>query len=272
MKRHVIAAAITLAVGIGLLDPYACVQHSLEAAPDRPIPKAEREKLESTARAALTLLPEPRGYTLIEKSTTSEASESAPWNQSRARWAAPGTARAERAYEARRDHPDQPGHGEDLPDLEQRVFLNSALEAPQGLASEGNTPRAFPLRGAAAVEVTLIGGDDETGDSGSEPGRPAEGGRDRDPGQGGRVRMPVTPEAAASAVTILRIVVSDPATERAFKAGAVSGAIRLPAPRPPARAGAVRALVVELYGARRDVEALARRVRVAALRNLLDRP
>lgn len=253
LRRHAAAAVITAAVAVGLLDPYACRQYSLAgasaeaAAPTRTISKSERARLLSAARRALALVPAPRGYALDRKSVRSEADGAAAWSAGRGAWAAPGTARAERIYEP-------PEGGENAPPvMEQRVYVNSAVEVPSGLASVGGPPRLFPLPGAAAIEVTTIGAEDP------EPA----------PSEGGRVAMPVTPDQAASAITILRIVFADPMTERIYRSAASTGAVDAVDTRAK-RPDEIQTLVVELYGGKRDVEALARRLPVAALRRLLD--
>ena len=253
MKRHAIAAVVTLAVGIGLLDPYACVQYSsggslMSGSPAHPVPQADQDRVLDAARRALALLPEPRHYTLDRGSLMSEVEKSAPWNQARKIWSAPAAARAERAYEPIGDDAENAP-----PALEERVFVNSAVAMPEGLASEGGTPHAFPLRGAAAVEVTMIGAESETPTT-----------------QGGRVALPLSGKEAAAAVTVLRILIADHGAERAFRAAASSGSMRLPPSKAPARVGAVRSLVIEIYGGRRDVEEMARRVPVTELRKILD--
>jgi len=252
VKRHAASALVTLAVAVGLLDPYACVQYSAGSSlkrPISPISKTEQTRLRDVARRGLGLIPAPRGYALDPTSVTAEADDSAPWDEARGSWAAPATARAERVFEAARGSDDNAP-----PAMEQRVFVNSAVEAPSGLASEGGTPRAFPVPGASAIEVTMIGAEDAT---------PA-------PAEEGRIAMPVTPVKAASAVTIIRILLADPETERAFRATA-GGSTPLPARSPPARPGAIRTLVVELYGGKRDVESLASYLPTTSLRRLLDR-
>jgi hypothetical protein len=66
-------------------------------------------------------------------------------------------------------------------------------------------------------------------------------------------------------------VIADPSTERAFRAAAGLGSLTARPRKAPARAGSVETLVIELYGGRRDVEAVARRIPAPALRRLLDR-
>jgi hypothetical protein len=247
MKRRLLTTVVVLAVGIGLVDPYACVQHSSGSPLRRDVPARERARVLVAVRRALALLPEPKGYELDAESVTSEAAASAAWKDGS--WATPVAARAERSFAP--PDPDQPNA---LPALEQRVFANSEVALPSGLASETGVLRLFSLKGAAAVEATLAGISVED-----------------TPSSGGRVAMPVTPGQASSALTIIRVLIADPASERAFRAAAASGAMAARPPRAPSRAGSVETLVIELYGGRQDVESLARRLPVASLRKVLDR-
>ena len=82
--------------------------------------------------------------------------------------------------------------------------------------------------------------------------------------------MPVKPGQAASAVTIIRVLLANPKTERIFRAATATGHGPEGLARTAKRAGAVQSLVIELYGGKRDVEALARRLPISALRRLLD--
>jgi hypothetical protein len=271
VKRHVAAAVITAAVAVGLLDPYACRQYSLHGAHAEPaaapaasasalapadeqplasrlIPKRERARLREAAEKALALLPVPRGYVLDPESNTFGVGETAPWDEARATWSSPGAASAERVYEPRKRGENAP------PNLEQRVYVNSEVRMPSGLASEGTAPRPFPIQGAPAVGVTTI----------------CMEGAGAASSEGGRVAMPVTPDQAASAITIIRVLLADPKTERIYRSAAAVGGMPEGLDRAAKRPGAVQSLVIELYGGKRDVEALARRLPVAALRKLLD--
>lgn len=247
MKRHLLAAVVTLAVGIGLIDPYACVQYSSGSPLRRDVPARERARVLVAVRRALALLPEPKGYDLDAESVTSEAATTAAWKEGA--WATPVAARAERSFE-----PPDPDRPDAPPALEQRVFANSEVALPSGLASETGVLRLFPLKGAAAVEATLAGISVED-----------------TPAGGGRVALPVPPGRASSALTIVRVLLADPASERAFRAAAAAGAMAPGPPRVPSRAGSVETFMIELYGGRQDVEAVARRLPVASLRKLLDR-
>ena len=252
MKRHLVALVVVVAVGIGLVDPYACVQYSSGGSLKRTAPAAERARVLSAARRAVALLPMPRGYSLDRASVTSDADRSGTWDDTRGGWSAPVGARAERVYEpAGGDAADAP------PSFEERVFVNAEVSLPTGLASEAGATRSYPVPGAAAALVTMAGTE-----------RAAHAGQES---RGGRVALPLPPGRAAMAPAILRVVLADPALERAYREAADSGRLAPPGRRPPARAGNVETLVVELYGGRRDVEAMARRIPVAALRRLLDR-
>jgi hypothetical protein len=248
MKRHVLALLVLAAVGIGLVDPYACVQYSSGGSLKRTAPAAERTRVLSAARRAIALLPMPRGYSLDRGSVTSDADRSGAWDDARGGWSAPVSARAERVYDpAGGDAADAP------PPFEERVFVNAEVALPTGLASEAGATRAFPVPGAAAALVTMAGTERAKG------------------ARGGRMALPLPAGRAAVAPAILRVLLADPALERAYREAADSGRLARPARRLPARAGTVETLVVELYGGRRDVEAMARRIPVAALRRLLDR-
>lgn len=247
MKREAFGALVALAVGVGLVAPVACVPFSPGGSPARDVPARERARVLVAVRRAMALLPAPRGYQLDMESVTSEAAKTAAWRGGASEWAAPVAARAERAFE-----PPDPDRADAPPALEQRVFANSETAPPSGLGSETGAIRAFPLAGAAALEATMAGLDDP-------------------PARGGRVALPADPGSRSTALTIVRVLVADPASERAFRAAAGSGTVMARSPRPPARAGSVQTLVIELYGGRRDVEALARRLPVSALRRLLDR-
>lgn len=255
MKRTVLGALVLLAVGIGLIDPYACVQHSISGPLVRDVPAGERARALSVVRRALALLPAPRGYVLDKESVESDSERQAAW-EPEGTWAAPVAARAERSFEpVPADRPNAP------PVFEQRIFLNSEVKLPTGLGSETGTYRAFPVPGAAAVIVSMAGLD---GEGSSDGGAPSAG-------DGGRVALPATPQQRATAVTILRVLIADARTERAYREAVRRGTVQASPQRPPARAGAAQSLVVELYGGRRDVEALGRRLPAAALRKLLDR-
>ena len=209
------------------------------------MPARERTRVLEAARRALALLPAPRGYRLDRESVTSEAARVADWDGTTSRWAAPVAARAERVYEPADG--DAPGAAP----LEQRVFVNDEVSLPTGLASVGGEPRPFAIRGAVAVLVTTAGVEDA-------------------PAAEGRVALPVS-RGAANSLAIVRAVVASAPVERSFEAATRSGAMSAPPRKPPRSAGSVEAVVVELYGGRRDVETAARRLPAAKLRALLTR-
>jgi len=246
MKRKAVGALVALAVGVGLVDPYACVQRSWGRSVRRDVPAGERARVLVAARRALALLPAPRGYLLDQESVTSEAERTAPYRDEAGQWVAPVAARAERAFE-----PPDPDRNDAPPALEQRVFANSEVGVPTGLASETGTLRVFAIPGTSAIEALMAGYDA--------------------PPTGGRVAMPANPARIQTAPTIVRVLIADAASEREFRAAAGSGSMTIRHGASPARAGAVQTLVIELYGGRRDVEAMAQRVPVGALRRLLDR-
>ena len=132
------------------------------------------------------------------------------------------------------------------------MFVNDEVSLPTGLASVAGEPRPFAIRGAVAVLVTTAGVEDA-------------------PAAEGRVALPVSPEGAANSLAIVRAVVASAPVERSFGAAARSGAMSAPPRRPPRSAGSVEAVVVELYGGRRDVETAPRRLPAAKLRALLTR-
>ncbi len=84
MKRYVAAAVITAAVAVGLLDPSAAGSANDRQVPSRPIPKAERARLQAVAHKALALLPTPRGYVLDPESNQFGADENASWDEAHA--------------------------------------------------------------------------------------------------------------------------------------------------------------------------------------------
>lgn len=137
--------------------------------------------------------------------------------------------------------------GSDIP-LEARIAINGSRGLSPGLGSEGAAPLLFD-KGALAIEQTLIGAD---GDS--------------------RVALPLSAEAAAAAPTLLRIYLVDPKLEATLRKSALTGSVlpRVDISQLAAEDQAsVRSIIVEYYGGKRDVEALARRVDTKALRKLL---
>jgi hypothetical protein len=259
MKRNSLAAAALLVLGVGLVDPYACVQYSTGGSLQPEIPKAERDRLLRTAKRALAAIPAPGApYALDRESESASVEPRAAWDDAASRWMAPGVARAERVYA-----PDEEGTDAAPPPLEVRVFVNAATGVPTSLASVGGAPRWFRIEGAAAVEVTTLGAGEGASEIGPRDGSEGDG------TDGGRVMMPVSPTEAARAITVIRIVVADAGTERMLRETAEGRAVERAERERVARADRVESVTVELYGAKRDVEALARRVPTKALRELL---
>jgi len=141
------------------------------------------------------------------------------------------------------------GEGDDELTLEVRVAVNGSRYLSPGIGSEGTAPRAFEIQGALAMEQTLIGAD-----------------------AGSRMALPLSPEATAAAPTVLRIYFVDSKLETRLRKIAAAGKVlphvditQLTASDP----ASIRSIIVEYYGGKRDVEALARRVDTKALRKLL---
>ena len=250
MKRAA-AALVWLAAVIGIMDPYACVQHSLGSTLSRAIPQADRDRLVAAARRALALVPAPAGYTRDGGEANGASDETAEWNDALGRWAALGAARADRVYQPR-------AASDGPPPLEIRALVNSGLGVPEGLASVGDSPRLISIRGAVAILVTTIGAG---GGEEEEPTVPAA--------EGGRVALPLSRTSRANSLAIVRILVSDPATEQAVRRSVTEGGASVVAAKPTSSAGAVHSVTIELYGGKAAVLKLARRIPVASLRNLL---
>jgi hypothetical protein len=138
--------------------------------------------------------------------------------------------------------------------LEVRVSINGTKGLSTGLASVGGTPRPFAVEGAFALEQTIVGVDD--GKSGA-----------------GRVALPVDDAQADRTVALLRIYITPKALEQRLTTTA-KGSEELPgfdsSFLPSSKRAALRSLVVEIHGQKRDVEAYARRVRPADLRRRLE--
>ncbi|HEX5030160.1 MAG TPA: hypothetical protein VFX78_01725 [Candidatus Eisenbacteria bacterium] len=135
--------------------------------------------------------------------------------------------------------------------LEIRVSVNGTKGLSTGLASVGGTPRPFTVAGAFALEQNLIGAEDS----------------------GGRVAMPVDPSQAERTVALLRIYIVPKALEERLRAMA-KGSEDVPAFdssfTPSSKRAAIRSLVVEIHGQKRDVEAYARRVHATDLRRRIE--
>jgi len=133
--------------------------------------------------------------------------------------------------------------------LEIRLGVNGEHEFSPGLASVGGEATIVPSKGALAVRQTIIG---------------AEG--------GARVALPLSDEDARRAPTILRLYVVTPDLESRLRR-VVEETGQFPridvTQITAARPDAVAMIVVEIVGERRDVDALAPKVGIAALRPLL---
>jgi hypothetical protein len=259
VTRRIAAILVSLAAVIGLLDPFACRWYSMKGSlaavtavpadrlPSRPLPAAARSHLLDTAKRALALVPAPSGYALDRESVEAQAAEKAIWAGSA--FGTPGTARADRAFDPKDETAGAP------PTLEQRVFVNSEVTLPAGLASVGGSPKPFEVPGAVGVVVTTIT-DSEDSESGSS--------------EGGRVALPLTAAQKKTAITIVRVLLANSKTEKLFRTAISEGAMPVwtsPAPKKP---GEIQTLVIEIYGGKADVEAVAKGLPVPQLRKLLD--
>lgn len=261
-------AAVVIAMGavIGLLDPYACRQYSMVAAdvssppqgrmgepisakPMHKIPASAQAHLLDVANRALAMLPAPKGY-VFNNDADAKAGDEAFWDPERSTFRTPGHALAERSYDPSTASTNPP------PTLEQRVFVNCEVAIPMGLASVGGSPKAYNVPGAVAVEVTTITDSEDS-----------EG---KAPSDGGRVALPMTSAQKQTAITIIRVLLANPMTESLFRSGIAAGAMPAWTPPVPKKPGEIQTLVIELYGGKADVEAVAKRLRVAELRKLLD--
>ena len=168
------------------------------------------------------------------------------------RWV-PIAARADREYQVVGDETDE-SSVETSDEVVSRVFeiqvaLNGTLGLTTGLATKSDKPHIVELQGAMGVEQSAIPVVDSTkidsGDTGRAPEQP---------------------------MTLLRIYVVDPDLETQVRklhkeTGAFPGfgPTQVLADHPDE----LRAIVISYYGPKNDVEALARKIDVAALRRLL---
>jgi hypothetical protein len=254
MRRLPIVALVLMAAGIGIIDPYACVQYGAGGSLQRDISKKERDSLLRVALRTRDLVPPPGArYVLDRESDETSADAKASWDDPAGKWMAPGAARALRTYS-----PVDPDAANAPPTFEVRAHVNEETAMPRTLASIFGDPRPFKVGGAVAVEIPTVTTED-AGPAGSNES------------EGGRVAMPTTPEAVANSITIVRMLVAGAEVEAAFRAA--SEGKRAPAvPRTSVdRADRVESITVELYGAKRDVERAARLISVAKLRALLSK-
>jgi hypothetical protein len=262
VTKRIALILIGLAAVIGLLDPFACRWYSMRSSlasvtavpanrlPSHPLPSSARAHLLDTAKRALAMLPVPSGYLLDRESVEAKADEKAIWTGSA--FATPGTARADRALE-----PSLAGYPDGTPPtLEQRVFVNTEVTLPAGLASVGGSPRPFNVPGAVGVLVTTITDTEDSESGGSD---------------GGRVALPLTAAQKRTAITIVRVLLANSKTENLFRSAIPQGAMPAWQPPAPKKPGEIQTLVIEIYGGKADVEAVAHRLPVTDLRKLLDR-
>jgi hypothetical protein len=157
----------------------------------------------------------------------------------------PIEARAAREYQAGGDE-----ESEDSPKfLEIQVALNSTLGLTTGLATKSDKPHIMEIEGAMAVEQSTIPFVDSTRVDGGDTGRAPE-----------------------EPMTLLRIYVVDPDLETHVRklqkeTGTFPGfgPAQVLADHPDE----IRSIVISYYGPKSDVQAIARKIDVAALRKLL---
>jgi hypothetical protein len=157
----------------------------------------------------------------------------------------PIEARAAREYQTGGDEEDEASSKF----LEIQVALNSTLGLTTGLATKSDKPHIMELEGAMAVEQSTIPLVDST-----------------------RVDDGDTERAPEEPMTLLRIYVVDPDLETHVRklhkeTGAFPGfgATQVLADHPDE----IRSIVISYYGPKSDVQAIARKIDVAALRKLL---
>ncbi len=157
----------------------------------------------------------------------------------------PIEARAEREYQAAGDEEDDAN----AKFLEIQVALNSTLGLTTGLATKSEKPHIMEIEGAMAVAQSAIPVVDSTRVDRDDKGRAPE-----DP------------------MTLIRIYVVDPDLEANVRklqkeTGAFPGfgPAQVLADHPDE----IRSIVISFYGPKSDVEAIAKKVDVAALRKLL---
>ena len=255
MRRLPIVALVLMAAGIGIIDPYACVQYGTGGSLQRDVSKKERDSLLRVALRARDLVPAPGSrYVLDRESDDASADAKASWDDPAGKWMTPGAARALRTYS-----PVDPDAANALPTFEVRAHVNEESAMPRTLASIFGDPRPFKIDGAVAVEISTVT---------TEDAEPAGGSNES---EGGRIAMPATPEAVANSITIVRMLVASAEGEATFRA-ASQGKPTPPVARTPVdRADRVESITVELYGAKRDVERAARLISTPKLRALLSK-
>jgi len=253
MRRLPIVAAVLIAAGIGIIDPYACVQFGTGGALQRDLSKKERDSLLRTALRARDLVPPPgAGYALDRESDEASADAKASWDDPAGKWMGPGAARALRIFS-----PMDPDAAGAPPVFEVRIHVNEEAGMPRALPSIFGDPGPFKIDGAVAVEFLTIP---------TEDAEPAGGANES---EGGRVAMPTTPGAVANSITIIRMLVAGAEAEASFRAASAGKTAATSARTPVDRADRVESITVELYGAKGAVERAARRIPMTKLRALL---
>jgi hypothetical protein len=237
MVRRMGALVAIAATGI------AAMSFGLAAADTRPtLAAGDRKTLERTVTRIFESLPRPaKGYRL-DRSSGSKTIE-APTSAWALATKAPAEVEAVRVYEKR------VGAGEDAETvtLEVRVHINGERSLPDPLGSEGGTPESFTQEGMPCMRVSLAGV------------------------SSGRVALPLTPDEANDALTVVRVYIGAAAIEP-YLADLAQGRTPEHTPwdvRPARRLSEVRTIVVEYYGPRREVERLLKKTPPAPLRALL---
>ena len=166
------------------------------------------------------------------------------------RWV-PIVARADREYQVVGDETDETDEGSEVDSkiFEIQVALNGTLGLTTGIASKSDKPHIVELQGAMAVEQSAIPLVDST-----------------------RVKSGDPEHAPEEPMTLLRIYVVDPDLETHVRklqkeTGAFPGfgPTQVLADHPDE----LRAIVISYYGPKSDVEGIAKKIDVAALRRLL---
>lgn len=251
MRRPMLRTLLTLALtapapALVRAAPPEPVGDVVETVAALPATDAERGSVQRSLGEILKSLPAPEsGFRLAPDGSSEEVGKIVLKLEGTKPWG-PLDASAERIFE-RIDASDD----EDRT-LELRVSLNGTRGLSTGLATAGGAARLFPIEGALGLEQTLIGVDDAAA--------------------GSRVALPLGQEEADRTVALVRIYIVPKDLEERLRALA-KGREELPAFdsgfTPSSRRTAVRALVIEIHGQKRDVEAYARRVPVSDLRRRL---
>lgn len=204
-----------------------------------PASKADRDRVRAQLAAAERALPKPSSsFRLAAEGEERGVGADAGKLDAPGSWS-PIQAWTSRIYETRAGQKEERT-------IEVNLALNGERGLSSGLASVGGEVRIVPLKGALAVRQSIIGAED-----------------------GSRVALPV---ASGTGLTLVRIYVVPPALESRLR-GTVEATEQLPvlddthvtAGRPDA----IAAIIVEIRGEGRDVNALVPKVGVAALRQLL---